>query len=159
MRRYRSVVLLALCLLLCACGETQQQGGYTDLQGGEYGWEALCGETVTMVNFWEYWCGPCRTELPDLQRLSEDYAAQGVQVLGVVSDLSAPEELEDTIAQSGITYPVLRYTSEFSAYQTGYVPTTVFLNREGELLAGPYVGAKSYEQWAEILEGLLNRED
>ena len=57
--------------------------------------------------------------------------------------------------EAGIGYPVLRYTEAFDVFQTGYVPTTVFLDASGKQIGETVVGARSYEQWEEIVKELL----
>lgn len=125
----------------------------TDLEGNTWTEADLTG-TVVMINFWEYWCGPCVSEMPALQQLQEDYADQGLQILGVFSDDSDLASVEAVLETTGVTYPILRYCADFAPFQTGYVPTTIFLDAEGRLLTGA-VGAYSYDQWAEILGELM----
>jgi len=113
----------------------------------------LDGYELTMINFWAYWCGPCVSEMPGIQRLSEDYDA--LNVISVIVDESDMDATYRVMEETGIKYPVLRYDSGFDPYQTGYIPTTIFVDRNGHVLDEPYVGSRSYEAWAEIVEGYL----
>ena len=124
----------------------------TDLEGEEWTEADLTGE-ITILNFWEFWCGPCVGEMPALQRLHEEYADQGVQIIGIFSDRSDMESVYAALDSAGVTYPILYYSDDFAPFQTGYVPTTVFLDREGRPVTG-VVGAYEYEQWVAMLEEL-----
>ena len=115
--------------------------------------ESILSEaSVTMLNFFEPWCPPCIAELPELEKLYETYADKGFNLIGVYS---TEEGTAAVLADAGITYPVLRYTEAFDGFQTGYVPTTVFLDAAGNQLGETVVGARSYGQWEEIVKGLL----
>jgi|GEM_PF-861998 len=126
-----------------------------DIDGNTWTDACFSEYRITMINLWAYWCGPCVEELPDLQKLFEDYADRGVQLLGI-----SPEEYErdnlQTLQSLGITYPCLRYTEDFDSYlMTGYVPTTIFVDSQGKVIGNAYVGSRSYADWADVLEGLL----
>ena len=100
----------------------------------------------------EPWCPPCIAELPELQKLYETYADRGFNLIGVYS---TEEGTASVLDEAGIGYPVLRYTEAFDVFQTGYVPTTVFLDAFGKQIGETVVGARSYEQWEEIVKELL----
>ena len=109
-----------------------------------------------MINMWEPWCGPCVGEMPDLARVYEEHKDEGLVILGVFSETSMDEDAAQVISDSGVTYPILRYSSEFDVFQTGYVPTTVFLTGEGKLLsAEPIIGSQSYADWNNKVMDLL----
>jgi thiol-disulfide isomerase/thioredoxin len=124
----------------------------TAFDGSDVDESILTGAAVTMVNFFEPWCPPCIAELPELQRLYENYTDKGFNLIGVYS---TEEGTAEVLEKAGIGYPVLRYVPAFDAFQTGYVPTTVFLDASGSQLGEPVIGARSYEQWEEIVKGLL----
>lgn len=124
----------------------------TAFDGSSVDESILAEASVTMVNFFEPWCPPCIAELPELQRLYENYADRGFNLVGVYS---TEEGTAAVLADAGIGYPVLRYVPAFDVFQTGYVPTTVFLGASGNQLGETVIGARSYEQWEEIVKGLL----
>ena len=132
--------------------ETALRFSTTAFDGSEVDESILSEATVTMLNFFEPWCPPCIAELPELQRLYENYADKGFNLIGVYS---TEEGTAEVLEKAGIGYPVLRYVPAFDAFQTGYVPTTVFLDAAGNQLGEPVIGARSYEQWEEIVKGLL----
>ena len=126
-----------------------------DEKGNEWTDACFRDAKLTMINFWAYWCGPCVGEMPDLQKLSEDYADRGLQILGI-SDVDYEEENIATMEYLGVTYPCLRYTADFDLYlNTGYIPDTIFVDSSGKVVSEVYIGSKSYEGWAAIIESLL----
>ena len=132
--------------------ETALRFSTTAFDGSEVDESILSEATVTMLNFFEPWCPPCIAELPELQRLYENYADKGFNLIGIYS---TEEGTAEVLEKAGLGYPVLRYVPAFDAFQTGYVPTTVFLGASGEQLGETVIGARSYEQWEEIVKGLL----
>ncbi len=131
----------------------------TDRDGNTWDESVFAGYALTMINFWEPWCGPCVREMPDLQKLQENYADRGLLILGVYSTDGMEADVDSVLKSSGVTYPILHYTEAFERFESGYVPTTIFVDREGNVLSGSegelYIGSNSYEAWAEIVEGLL----
>ena len=77
-------------------------------------------------------------------------------VLGVFATLDQTEDALKIIDENGITYPILKMSREFTALQTQYVPTTVFMTGEGKLLSSePVIGAQSYEDWEAMVKTYL----
>ena len=166
------LLALLLCLtLLSGCGGSSgaaapDEDGYDGLvfsaedRGGET-WDqsVFLSHKLTMINFWEPWCGPCVGEMADLQRLQDTYAERGLLILGVYQTADAEEDVDAVLSQTGVTYPILHYTQEFDAFQSGYVPTTIFVDGEGRLIgegsSALYIGSNSYEGWAAVVEDLL----
>lgn len=89
---------------------------------------------LTMVNVWEPWCGPCRGEMPDLDKLYNEMKDQGLMVLGVYSDET---DLQAVLDQTGVTYPIIKSTESLEVLinATGAYPTTAFVDSEGYVLA------------------------
>ena len=110
---------------------------------------------LTVINYWAYWCGPCVGEMPDLQKLSQDYASKGVQLLGLYDEI---EEKQDAamVKKLGVTYPCLRYTSGFEYLNVGSLPATVFVDGNGKILGKLYLGSRSYDKWASVIDMLLS---
>ena len=129
--------------------------------GNTYDQSILSGYKVTMINFFEPWCGPCVQEMPDLEKLYETYKDQGFQILGVYSTLDMEEDLEQTLASAGTTYPILQMCDAFYPFISEYVPTTVFLDENGNLIALPdgtaqKIGSASYEEWEKLVKTLIS---
>ena len=151
----------------------------TDRRGAPWTEEIFSQYTLTMINFWEPWCGPCVREMPDLQRLYETYADRGLLILGVYSTQGMEDDVDEVLAETGVSYPILQYCADFDSFDSCYVPTTIFVDQQGHVLhrelsqeerdyfadvierlgeegAGAlYIGSASYEDWASIVEGLL----
>jgi peroxiredoxin len=90
---------------------------------------------VVLLNFWATWCGPCRQETPDLQRLSEKYQEQDLVVLGVSVDTEETvDAVPDFIEEFALTYPILLDTDleVFAEYaDSGGIPQSYFIDAEG----------------------------
>lgn len=130
----------------------------TDIDGNPVKNEDFASAKLIMVNFWEPWCGPCVGEMPDLERLYEEYKSDGLVILGVFSTTDMVEEARDVIKSCGTTYPILIYDDIMEPYTTDYVPTTVFVAANGDVLTDePFIGGDSYEGWKEIIEEYMNR--
>lgn len=115
---------------------------------------------LTMINMWEPWCGPCVGEMPELEKLYEDYKDQGLLIIGIYSSTEMEEEVQQVLDDAGTTYPICAYDSAFDPYQSGYVPTTIFVDEHGQVYTMaddlPYVvGGNSYEAWATYVERFL----
>lgn len=120
--------------------------------------DMVAGAKVVMINFWEPWCGPCVGELPDLELLYENYKNKGLVVIGAYTTIDMPDDVTELVEGFNITYPVITATEDTYSYMTEYVPTTCFFTAEGlPFENSQYIGAHSYEEWAEIVESLLEK--
>lgn len=126
----------------------------TDLEGSPITEQIFAGQKLTILNFWEPWCGPCVGEMPHLQKLSQEYA-DDILILGIYATPNAEEEVQLVLESTGVTYPIAHYTDEFAFLQTGYVPTTVVINQSGAIVKDPFAGALRYDDWVKLVEGLL----
>lgn len=126
-----------------------------DIYGNSYSSDDIKGAKLIMINFWEPWCGPCVSEMPELESLYQNYKEQGLLILGVCYTM---EDAKYVIDDNGITYPILCGNDELLQFTTDYVPTTVFINANGNVLTDePMIGARSYEEWEEeVLQYLAN---
>ncbi len=89
---------------------------------------------VVMLNFWASWCGPCRQEMPELDKLYQRYKDAGFTVLGVnvETDTTAANKLLKKIP---VSFPVL-YDTESTAsklFDVDAMPTTLLIVRDGQL--------------------------
>ena len=89
---------------------------------------------VVMVNFWATWCGPCRQEMPQLDRLYQKYKSSGFVLLGVNVDEDA-RKATDVAAKLGVTFPVLLDTDKAVSklYDLSTMPSTVIIDRDGKV--------------------------
>src|SRR3954462_102637 len=89
---------------------------------------------VVMVNFWATWCGPCRQEMPQLDRLYQKYKSSGFVLLGVNVDEDV-RKATDVAAKLGVTFPVLLDTDKAVSklYDLSTMPSTVLIDRDGKV--------------------------
>jgi len=89
---------------------------------------------VVMVNFWATWCGPCRQEMPQLNKLYEKYRAAGFVLLGVNVDDDTRNAAE-VATRLGLKFPVLLDTDKrvSKMYELGTMPSTVLIDRDGRV--------------------------
>ncbi|MCF0229679.1 MAG: TlpA family protein disulfide reductase [Parasporobacterium sp.] len=129
----------------------------TDINGNGVTEDIMKDARLVMINFWEPWCGPCVGEMPDLQKLYENYKDKGLLILGVFG--TAGSDAEAIAEDAGTTYPLLNSTDDFDIYRSAYVPTTVFLDSNGMMISedAQYIGARSYEEWETLILEYLDR--
>lgn len=135
----------------------------TDQYGNTHTLSQYNGKVI-FLNFWATWCGPCRNEMPDIQKLYEEYSAQGgdadVVILGVAGPLLGQEGSSEDIAafmeENGYTYPVLMDESAemFSQYGISAFPTTFMIDRDGGLY-GYVPGQMTEDIMRDIIEQTL----
>ena len=133
----------------------------TDRNGKKYTDAVFAKSKVTMINFFEPWCGPCVMEMPDLQKLYEVYDRSDFQILGVYSDTGMEEDLDETLKNAGTKYPILHFADGFVGLNSQYVPTTVFIDQYGDVITlsnGEYqiIGSQSYEEWKSVVESVIH---
>ncbi len=178
------ILAMMMVLLLSACGETVEEENAASVETtekttedaepvklfGVFDTQTLEGEAVTeeiwgeaeltMVNIWGTFCGPCIAEMPDLGEISREYADRGFQIVGMICDVTEPgnetalEIVNETkadythvIASEDLTMNALQYVSS--------VPTTVFLDKEGDVVGEIYSGARDKATWELIINQYL----
>jgi thiol-disulfide isomerase/thioredoxin len=95
---------------------------------------------VVVINIWGQWCGPCRAEAPELQKVYDQSKASGVQVLGIDvrdDDRQAPQ---DFVRNRSLTYPSIydpsgRSLLQLSGYPRNVVPSTIVLDKQHRVAA------------------------
>ena len=89
---------------------------------------------VVMINFWATWCGPCRQEMPHLNRLYDKYKASGFVLLGVNVDDDA-KNAEVVATKLGVRFPVLLDSDKLVSklYDLSTMPSTVLIDRDGKV--------------------------
>jgi peroxiredoxin len=110
---------------------------------------------VVLLNFWATWCGPCRTEIPELVRLVDDHKDEGFEVLGVSID-DTPEQLQAFARDMKINYPSLLMLEELdNAFGPMWaLPTTFIIDRHGSICL-KHMGPVTREMVEREIKGLL----
>ena len=132
--------------------------------------EYVTGNRVIMLNFWGTFCGPCIREMPDLAEIEKEYRDEGFEIVGVTTDATDYEsgglipyilkDADSIIEQTGVEYPICFAGADLIQYtQITAVPTTFFVNENGDLLTDPMVGSRSREEWESIINELLEYAD
>ncbi len=146
-------------------GETTQAGydgitfSLTGLMGETVDDSIIRGNKLTMVNFWATWCGPCVNEIPDLSKLNDDYADKGFGVIGVLFADTDTDGTKTFLEEKGVSYPVVSVAGVFSDLSANFsaIPTTMFFDVNGEQVGETEVGAKEYDEWAALIDSLLEQ--
>ena len=154
-----------------ATPETTAAPEATETDGGtlEFSLSTLTGETLdqsifsdnklVMVNYWATWCGPCVSEIPDLQKISKEYADKGFVIIGVLTGDDDIDGAKKFIADQGLNYPIVLPEAFFLDHSDGIyaIPTTMFFDSTGKQIGDPVVGAKSHDDWAGLIDLLLGQ--
>ena len=128
--------------------------------------ELFSGNAVTVVNFWFTTCNPCVGELAELDALNKELAGKGGALIGVNTftldgDEAAISEAKDVLAKKGATYQNVYFASDGEAgkFVTNIFayPTTYVVDRNGNIVGDPIVGAITEEKQAETLQKLIDQ--
>ena len=128
--------------------------------------ELFSGNAVTVVNFWFTTCNPCVGELAELDALNKELAEKGGALIGVNTftldgDEAAISEAKDVLAKKGATYQNVYFDSDgeagkFTANIFAY-PTTYVVDRNGNIVGDPIVGAITEKKQAEALQAQIDK--
>jgi len=93
-------------------------------------------DSVVLLNVWATWCGPCRFETPELERLHQKYSARGFKVIGVSVDDTGVPAVKQFVLENKITYPIAVDADGRIAnvLNTTVLPTSVIIGRDGKIL-------------------------
>ena len=133
------------------------------VDGKSFTQEDLKKYKLTMVNVFATWCTACVQELPDLQKLRDEMADKGVNVIGVVTDTYDDNgENKEAIAlaqkiaeKTHVTYPFLIPDATYFNGRTQGIqalPETFFVDQDGNIVGDTYSGSHSLEDWKTIVE-------
>ena len=128
--------------------------------------ELFSANAVTVVNFWFTTCNPCVGELAELDALNKELAEKGGALIGVNTftldgDKAAIADAKDVLAKKGATYQNIYFGSggdagKFVENVFAY-PTTYVVDRNGNIVGDPIVGAVTEKKQAETLQKLIDQ--
>jgi peroxiredoxin len=154
------MLMVAVCVLALASpgwGDGKAAPAFTlkdVLQGKEYSLSQFRGKVV-VINFFTFFCGPCRDEMPDLNKINNELKGRGLVTLGIALS-SDPTQIRFLVKQLGLEYPVLTGNDKVSdAYGSiSVVPTTVIIDKAGNI-AQRIEGTRKKEAFMKLIEPLL----
>ena len=164
--RFGRRLVIAGIILAAGCGPSTARGVQlaqpapelqgTDVNGRPVRLSALRGQVV-LVNFWATWCPPCVEEMPDLVRLTAQFAGQSFTVVGASADVGDADHVAAFVRAHRITYPVLLATqAQVDAYGVTVLPTTFLIDRQG-IIRHRYLGPRDGKFFSEDIRALLER--
>jgi len=174
------IFLVILCISMVACNKvsvknTDQNKKVADikldqkpiefnsktLEGKEIDSSILKESNITMINIWATFCEPCIKEMPDIQQLYEEVKEDKVNIIGIISD--TPHSENEELAKQIISAKDVKYINiipddniinnlfeDISA-----VPTTIFVDSEGNIVGDFIVGTRSKEEYKKEIEDRL----
>ena len=128
--------------------------------------ELFSGNAVTVVNFWFTTCNPCVGELTELESLHQELTKKGGGVIGINSftlggDEAAISEAKSVLSKKGVTYPNVYFPAQGEAGKfvenVFAYPTTYVVDRSGNIVGDPIVGAITDKSQMESLNNLINK--
>ena len=135
-----------------------------NLDGNTVDSNLFAGSKLTLINAWATYCPPCVDEIPDLAKLDQEI--EDFQVLGILIDAGVkgfPDEAnldlgKEILSDSGVKYtnilPDLQIINKFLA-NVYAVPTSIFVDENGQKVGEEIVGSKSYDDWKIEIESKL----
>ena len=150
-------------------GSMQKFPAFTgkDLDGNDVDSSTLfSGNAVTVVNFWFTTCNPCVGELAELDALNKELEGKGGALIGVNTftldgDEAAISDAKDVLAKKGATYQNVYFASDGEAgkFTTNIFayPTTYVIDRSGNIVGDPIVGAITEKKQAEALQAQIDK--
>ena len=122
---------------------------------------------VVLLNFWGTWCGPCRREIPDFNKLHDKYQKDGLEIVGITITSGSPENIYNFMKEWDIEYTVLTDIEDYETQRvTAYygraigqpitgLPTTLIIDRGGYIVKG-YIGPRNEEIFYQDLKPYLS---
>jgi len=120
----------------------------SDIYGNEVTEDIFLEKELTVVNIWGTFCGPCIEEMPELEMLAQKYG-EHVQFVGIVGDIEGAEDHEHLelakliVERAGVSFTNLIVNEDMESLMSGIIgfPTTVFVDRFGNIIGEPIVGS------------------
>jgi thiol-disulfide isomerase/thioredoxin len=140
-----------------------------DIYGNDVNQDIFKDYKLTLVNVWGTFCGPCLDEMPFLGELQNEYEPKGVNIVGIVVDvqdedmevnedqIKLAKEIADTTGANYthmiISFDMLQLMNQFDA-----IPASFFVDSDGNVVSEYYIGSRSKEDWVDIIETNLEKQ-
>ncbi len=142
-----------------------------DIYGEEKDQSIFQDYSLTMVNIWGTFCGPCLAEMPDLGEIHKEYKPKGVNLVGIVVDVQDQklEVIEDQvklaieiIEDTGADYTHLTVSQDLIdavLNQFDVIPVSFFVDSDGNIVSEFYIGSRSKKDWVDIFETNIKNQE
>lgn len=138
----------------------------TDLDGNKVDSSIFSDNKVTLVNVWNVGCTPCVNEIPELEKLNNEYKEKGGAVVGLYNDFGAgiPDDEMNQIKEilKNTSYTQIRMDGTLATNETLLnlltFPTTYVVNSDGTII-DTVMGSRDYDGWKTVLESYLAQEE
>lgn len=140
-----------------------------DVFGKSYTQDVFAEYDLTLVNVFTTWCSPCVEEIPELEKLRQEYEKKGIKlgIVAVVYDASTSKGTDVTaVEQAKVLYERSKAQFPFLIPDDGYmngrltgiesVPESFFVDKNGAIVSDPYIGANSRTGWSKIVDKELS---
>ena len=143
--------IVLLCVVLAGCGGELSDSPVSLVGGDSHSFKNDQGK-YTLINYWAIWCTPCREEIPEINKLAEEYADQ-LTVLAVNFDGEQGEELLAQVEKLGIEFPSLQSDPRaiWSLKPVSVLPETLVIDSEGVLLHR-LIGPQTLESLGDLID-------
>ena len=142
----------------------------TDLDGNEVDQSIFADYKLTMINVWGTFCPPCIHEMPDLGEIAKEYEEKDVRIVGLVADTLNPDgsisdkqvkTAKEIVEKTGADYlHILPSPDLFHVMSAATaLPTTFFVDSEGNQVGFAVISAQSKEKWIETIDKMLAEVD
>lgn len=156
----RTLLTLLLCALICSASAhaALPSTRFIDIEGSAHTLSELNGH-ISVINFWATWCGPCREEMPRLQKIADDYKARGVTFVAIsLDDATTQPKIADAVDKRNFKIAVWKGASDETLKELDLgvlVPATLILDEHGGVI-GRIEGEARDKDIRSRLDWLLN---
>lgn len=163
----KSIIIGLLLVLGTAISAQSIKFSAKDINNKNVTEAVFADSKVTMINVWGTFCGPCIREMPDLGTLSKKYDDKDFQIVGIVIDAvnnkgvmnaKTVNSAKTIVKTTGADYlHIVPDASLLNGILSDVyaVPTTIFVDSEGNVMGQAYTGSRSLEQWLAVVEPLF----
>lgn len=136
----RKTIVLGILVLLTGVINVYSQEPFFQLQDLENEWkeyEDVKGEKLTVIDFWATWCQPCVRSLPELIKISDEFKAEGVNLVGISIDGPRNQsKILPFVKSMGVNYSILRDVNSEVMMEMNVtsVPTLMIFDSKGEIV-------------------------